>query len=431
MAPRGGSKSTSSAAAATSRSKNASSRSTSDASNEVEILRKKIALLEKEKKLAEKSDRKIRQKAKAVMRAEDSLYSDEEEAEVENDPEANKSDRDDPPQSRSVNGHNDSENNKENADQNSIKNNGLDVQRSPQRNATIIPGPFNIVESTNPSTPPRPSATSSNHASPHSGKSNDGSAKKSKKATLKSLTPRSRVRVKPANKLFRVLMATQNAFPNAEGRNTMALEAFADGKSKKDGDREMKMIKKDPDYADRVIYIITQGTSQLHGEIKTKCANAIGGHYQIPGSRNPADLKKFVAWLLADSNFAFGGLDLANQTRDNQKPYMHPIIAEILQKQWFSSKRAEGYKFREKFNPIPLALIAIIVTGVEAALQDWKEGQYSRTDFTTDLNAPRWDHHVSGLRKLKEKANNWTANLQKKMFIDAWQVVLIIVGSYF
>lgn len=192
-------------------------------------------------------------------------------------------------------------------------------------------------------------------------------------------------------------MATQNAFPTAEGRNTMALEAFADGKSKKDGDREMKMIKKDPDYADRVIYIvchvlfeiiilinevqITRGTSQLRGEIKTKCANAIGGHYQIPGSRNPADLKKFVAWLLADSNFAFGGLDLAvsikfqakmainllilkNQTRDNQKPYMHPIIAEVLQKQWFSSKKAEGYKLREKFNPIPLALIAIIITGV-------------------------------------------------------------------
>lgn len=38
------------------------------------------------------------------MRAEDSFYSDEEEAEVENDPEANESDRDDPPQSSSVNG---------------------------------------------------------------------------------------------------------------------------------------------------------------------------------------------------------------------------------------------------------------------------------------------------------------------------------------
>lgn len=130
---------------------------------------------------------------------------------------------------------------------------------------------------------------------------------------------------------------------------------------------------------------ITRGTSQLRGEIKTKCANAIGGHYQIPGGRADLDVKKLIDWLLVDSNFAFGGLNLAVntilqfsmtlnlfklqiQSRDNQKPYMHPIIAEVLQKQWFSSKKAEGYKFREKFNPIPLALIAIIVTGVFIAL---------------------------------------------------------------
>ncbi|TDL13157.1 hypothetical protein BD410DRAFT_847274 [Rickenella mellea] len=181
----------------------------------------------------------------------------------------------------------------------------------------------------------------------------------------------------------------------------------------------MKLMKKDLEYADNIMSIITCGTSQLRGEIKTKCANAIGGHYQIPGGREDSDVKKLIEWLLNDSNFAFGGLNLEIQLRDNQKPYMHPIIAEVLQKQWFFSKKAEGYKFRERFNPIPLALIAIIVTGVEAALQDWKTGQFVRTDFTSEMNAPRWDHHLSGLQKLKGKAINWTANLQKNMFTDA------------
>ena len=50
--------------------------------------------------------------------------------------------------------------------------------------------------------------------------------------------------------------------------------------------------------------------------------------------------------------------------RDNQKPYCHPLIGEILAKQWFGSKGAEGSKFSDKFNPVPLALVALITTGV-------------------------------------------------------------------
>lgn len=176
------------------------------------------------------------------------------------------------------------------------------------------------------STPPRRSKASSANASPHSEESNGHSPKRPKKATLKLLTPRTRLRVKPANKLFRVLMATQVPFPTAESKNTMALEALANGKPDKASDREMKLMKKDLEYADNIMSIvcmyffemihlillfqITRGTSQLRGEIKTKCANAIGGHYQIPGGREDSDVKKLIEWLLNDSNFAFGGLNL-------------------------------------------------------------------------------------------------------------------------
>lgn len=73
---------------------------------------------------------------------------------------------------------------------------------------------------------------------------------------MKLLTPRSRVRVKPANKLFRVLMATQIAFPTAESKITMAMEAFADGKPDKANDREMKLMRKNPQYADSIISIV-------------------------------------------------------------------------------------------------------------------------------------------------------------------------------
>lgn len=45
-------------------------------------------------------------------------------------------------------------------------------------------------------------------------------------------------------------------------------------------------------------------------------------------------------------------------------PYSHPIIAEILKKKWFSSKKAKGAVYKKNFDPIPLVLIALIATVV-------------------------------------------------------------------
>lgn len=120
MGPRNPKSIATAAGTAQSKSKNAGSQSVSDSNHELETLRKKIAQLEKEKKSAEKGERskgkycnfflafeisntvsncpEVREKSKAIMREEDTFHSDEE-AEVENDPEA---DEDDPPQSSSV-----------------------------------------------------------------------------------------------------------------------------------------------------------------------------------------------------------------------------------------------------------------------------------------------------------------------------------------
>ena len=55
---------------------------------------------------------------------------------------------------------------------------------------------------------------------------------------------------------------------------------------------------------------VARGTSQMRGQLKTKCMNAIGGHYGIPGGKGTNELSGHVNWLLQDSNFIFGGLNL-------------------------------------------------------------------------------------------------------------------------
>lgn len=49
---------------------------------------------------------------------------------------------------------------------------------------------------------------------------------------------------------------------------------------------------------------------------------------------------------------------------DKLGPYSHPIIGEIINKQWFASKRAEGAQNPQWFNPMPLEVIALVATAV-------------------------------------------------------------------
>ena len=49
---------------------------------------------------------------------------------------------------------------------------------------------------------------------------------------------------------------------------------------------------------------------------------------------------------------------------NQQKPFSHPIIEELIQKQWFSELISEGAKYKQIFNPIPIKIICLVYTVV-------------------------------------------------------------------
>ena len=49
---------------------------------------------------------------------------------------------------------------------------------------------------------------------------------------------------------------------------------------------------------------------------------------------------------------------------NQQKPFLHLIIKELIQKQWFSESVSEGAKYRQIFNPIPMEIICLVCTVV-------------------------------------------------------------------
>ena len=114
------------------------------------------------------------------------------------------------------------------------------------------------------------------------------------------------------------------------------------------------------------------------------------------------------------------------------QPYSHAIISNTLNELWFKTKKSEGVKYRDHFNPIPLSLIAIILTAVcafsliqflltfstkvESSLSQYKTGLFKSSNFTAEVHACRWDYHMDGLKQLKDKSFNWTCKLQKNLY---------------
>ena len=84
---------------------------------------------------------------------------------------------------------------------------------------------------------------------------------------------------------------------------------------------------------------------------------------------------------------------------NQQKPFLHPIIKELIQKQWFSELVSKGAKYRQIFNPIPIENICLvcIVVIVLSYL-------YLIIYYTNNALGPTCSWRVDGWYMCQEKA---------------------------
>ena len=117
--------------------------------------------------------------------------------------------------------------------------------------------------------------------------------------------------------------------------------------------------------------------------IISKARDYVRAYYGLSGE--PDLVREDVAWLLAKSHFAYGGVDVrvrvsfchgANavvldqaRTVDRMKPFGAQIIIDIIEAQWFPSTSRSKLdlettnKMYEK-RDLPLNAILLVVTGV-------------------------------------------------------------------
>ncbi|KAN0103805.1 hypothetical protein V8E52_011613 [Russula decolorans] len=76
------------------------------------------------------------------------------------------------------------------------------------------------------------------------------------------------------------------------------------------------------------------------------------------------------------------------------------IIKKVLREAFFRRKDDRGITHANSFSPIPLALIALILTAVEHCIEEWSTGMLVKANFEESTAAPLYDAHL-------EKLQNW------------------------
>ncbi|KAN0105378.1 hypothetical protein V8E52_011087 [Russula decolorans] len=78
------------------------------------------------------------------------------------------------------------------------------------------------------------------------------------------------------------------------------------------------------------------------------------------------------------------------------------IIKKVLREAFFRRKDDRGITHANSFSPIPLALIALILTAVEHCIEEWSTGTLVKANFEESTAAPLYDAHLEKLRNWHE-----------------------------
>ncbi|KAF8415943.1 hypothetical protein L210DRAFT_3430169 [Boletus edulis BED1] len=186
---------------------------------------------------------------------------------------------------------------------------------------------------------------------------------------------------------FRSRLTAENAYPDRIEQVKWAKEAWAEG---------CKVCDTQINFNNEIIQLITNRTWHLTSELKTKIrplTEAIYGFESSTKRAVQANNRKLVEDLVED----FGLCYRNNIPRSGL--YENKIIQKAINISFYKNKRDEGVLYPEYFQPFPMAGVALILTVVEACIDEWSSGDRNDIPFNEPTFRPVYQNHLNQLRK--------------------------------
>lgn len=214
---------------------------------------------------------------------------------------------------------------------------------------------------------------------------------------------------------YRCLLSCQDAFPDLASEAEMVKTAWEEVNNKS-GLAPMGLTSD-------IAKIIKARGSQARGEMKDKTKALVEAFYGFDSGRGRMAIASNRQWaeeLKHERGFVYKTIVLDSEGKGSERKgmYQHPIIQKAVNVMWFQNKRDEGIQFRNMFKPIPIAAIALVLTAIEANIDEWVTGVRVPVTFWADDYRPVYHSHIDGLKKygLHTSKHDLLGRLQRVLY---------------
>ncbi|CAA7269604.1 unnamed protein product [Cyclocybe aegerita] len=248
-------------------------------------------------------------------------------------------------------------------------------------------------------------------------------------------SPNTLVLAKAAKRYTQERAAFGEAFPpqDAEGREAFMMTMFE--KAAKKGDNKLDragvnevsglMMKtvlqcaaKSSEVYDKLSIFAMYGKRDLTATVVKRTREMIGAGYGIPGKLSQDEIIDLVKWLLQGSRFRCNGLDFQNKTFDAEKPFLHPIIGEIIKRIWFMKAKSDQPALSQMIwkKKVFAGVIILITTCVEHCLKGWSGGSELIHHFSEANCSDRYAHFTALWEEFAEGAPDFMQAVEEATY---------------
>ncbi|EDR01732.1 uncharacterized protein LACBIDRAFT_332970 [Laccaria bicolor S238N-H82] len=192
---------------------------------------------------------------------------------------------------------------------------------------------------------------------------------------------------------YRVLLFTENTFPDSATKVQFLRRAWKHAND----DSGMEHLLLDADVAK----IVKACGSQARGKAKSKTQALFEVLYRFDSGCGKSAIKKNrdkAERLKHEKGFVYKELEDLNDPESHRKGmYQHPIIQKAVNCMWFKNRRDEGILFETLFEGMPLPAIALLLTAIEANIDEWLTRIRVAASFFADEYRKVYASHLNSL----------------------------------
>ncbi|KAG9086234.1 hypothetical protein FRC06_003208 [Ceratobasidium sp. 370] len=162
-----------------------------------------------------------------------------------------------------------------------------------------------------------------------------------------------------------------------------------------------------------VLTIMARRASWLRGKVKERIRAIIQYGF---GFRNPAVNRKDVKHNRRLAEKLTPTVFHCRDLQPNTGQYEHPEFIRAIGAGLFWDSEAIGLAYRDNFEPVPMPAAALILTMMQACIEEWTLGYYKPTELNVDKQKVHFESHLLGLYEYERVARKRLTTFRGQWF---------------